>query len=461
MNILSGVYQPDAGEIRLEGNIISFADPRTAIEAGVAIIHQELNQILQLSVGENIYLGREPKTAWGLIDTQRMNRDAQQLLDRLELAVDPRTPIHRLSVGARQVVEIAKALSTNARVMIMDEPTSAISEQEVLALFRVIADLKQAGVGIIYITHKFDELAEIADDITVLRDGKFIASRPFKEVSYDEMIHLMVGRELADLFPKTVSTSGDEILSVSQLTLIDRRHPGRKLVDNVTFTVKRREVVGLFGLMGAGRTELLQAIFGLHPHETSGQIFVDERPLEILSPQSAITAGLALAPEDRKDEGLVLSLSVAENVSMSSLDKIETLGFLSRAKEEALTNHYVSRLRVKIASFHQKVRTLSGGNQQKVVLSKWLATNPRVLLLDEPTRGIDINSKREIYALIDEFAQSGLGVVLVSSELPEILAIADRIIVMSEGCMTAEFLRDEATAEKILHAALPTKKAIA
>lgn len=461
MNILSGVFPADEGELLLVGTPIAFRTPRDATDAGISIIHQELNLIPYLSVAENIFLGREPLTPLGFVDRKAMNCMASKLLARLELNVDPRALISSLRVGAQQVVEIAKALSTDARVIIMDEPTSAISEQEVAALFRIITELKRSGVGIIYITHKLDELPQIADDVTVLRDGEFVASVPFASVTHDEMVRLMVGRELADQFPKSTTTPGDEILRVTNLTVRDPLHHDRFLLQEISLHVRRGEVLGLFGLMGAGRTELLQAIFGLYPNSTTGVIAVGGQDVQINSPAAAIATGLALAPEDRKLEGLVLPLSVAANSSMASLEQTETYGFLSSAKEQRLAEKYSTRLRLKTPSLRQQVRNLSGGNQQKVVLSKWLATNPRVLLLDEPTRGIDINSKREIYALIDELAAEGLGVIVVSSELPEILAISDRIVVLSEGRKTAEFSRAEANEECILRAALPTGKACA
>jgi ribose transport system ATP-binding protein len=458
MNILAGVLRPDAGEIRLNGNVVKFANPREAIEAGISIIHQELNLIPYLSVAENIFLGREPTTRLGLVDCRTMNREATKLLSRLGLTTDPRTPVCKLSVGAQQLVEIAKALSTNARVIIMDEPTSAISEQEVMALFRIIAELKQDGVGIIYITHKLDELPQIAEDLTILRDGEFVTTGPLNTFSTDEMIRLMVGREMSDLFPKSTTALGEEVLRVVDLSLDDPQQLGRYLVRNVSLSLRRGEVLGIFGLMGAGRTEMLQAIFGLHPHTTTGKIFIDREEVRIDSPARAIAAGLALAPEDRKQEGLVLPLSVATNITISSLEPATNWGLLSPSKEQQLAGSHAARLKVKTPSLRQQVRNLSGGNQQKVVLAKWLATNPKVLLLDEPTRGIDINSKREIYVLIEELVSQGLGVVLVSSELPEILAIADRIIVLCEGRQTAEFNRREASEECLLKAALPLRR---
>ncbi|HTL73861.1 MAG TPA: sugar ABC transporter ATP-binding protein [bacterium] len=455
MNILAGVFPPDAGTMMMEGKPVSFKNTREAQAAGIAIIFQELNLIPELSIAENIFIGREPLNRFGLVDFARMNREAAALLKELELDADPRTLVSKLRVGAQQVVEIAKAMSFNSRVIIMDEPTSAITEHEIDVLFRLIKRLKQNGVGLIYITHKLDELPQIADDITVFRDGKFVGTKEFCEVSRDEMIRMMVGRELADLFPKTATTPGDEVLRVRNVSLQHAERAGDFAVKDVSFEVRRGEVLGIFGLMGAGRTELLQTIFGLYPKTSTGEIQVAGVPVKIHSPQDAIAAGLALAPEDRKADGVVLGLSIAHNTTLSCLPKIERMGLLQPQLERELVGNYVERLRVKTPSIHQAVVNLSGGNQQKVVLAKWLATKPKVLLLDEPTRGIDINAKKEIYTLIDELAQSGLAVVMVSSELPEILGIADRIMVLCEGRKTAEFSRAEATEEKVVKAALP------
>jgi ABC-type sugar transport system ATPase subunit len=455
MNIFAGVFPPDAGTVTLEGKPVSFKTPREAQAAGIAIIFQELNLVPGLSIAENIYLGREPLNRFGLVDFARLNADAAALLAELESDADPRTLVSQLKVGAQQVVEIAKAIAFNSRVIIMDEPTSAITEHEIAMLFRQIKRLKQSGVGLIYITHKLDELPEIADDITVFRDGQLVGAKRFGEVTRDEMIRMMVGRELADLFPKTPAQPGDVALRVRKVSLQHAERAGDFAVRDVSFEVRRGEVLGLFGLMGAGRTELVQTIFGLHPGISTGDIEVEGRHVVIRSPQDAIAAGLALAPEDRKAEGMVPGLSVAHNTTLACLPRIERLGFLQPKLERELVGNYVNRLRVKTPSVDQPVVNLSGGNQQKVVLAKWLATEPKVLLLDEPTRGIDINAKKEIYALIDELAQSGLGVVLVSSELPEILGIADRILVLCEGRQTAEFKRGEATEEMIVKAALP------
>jgi ABC-type sugar transport system ATPase subunit len=455
MNILAGVFPPDSGTVVLEGKPVSFRNPREAQEAGIAIIFQELNLVPDLSIAENIFIGRESLNRLGLVDYARMNREAGALLKELELDHDPRTLVSKLRVGAQQVVEIAKAMSFHSRVIIMDEPTSAITEHEIEVLFRQIRRLKQSGVGLIYITHKLDELPEIADDITIFRDGKFVGTKRFDEVTRDEMIRMMVGRELSELFPKTAAKLGDEVLRVRNVSLQHAERAGDFAVKDVSFEVRRGEVLGIFGLMGAGRTELLQAIFGLYPKTSTGEIQIEGRSVKVKSPQDAIAAGLALAPEDRKTEGVVLGMSVAHNTTLSCLSKIERMGLLQPRVERELVGEYVSRLRVKTPSLDQAVVNLSGGNQQKVVLAKWLATEPKVLLLDEPTRGIDINAKKEIYLLIDELAQSGLGVVLVSSELPEILGIADRILVLCEGRKTAEFSRAEGTEEKVVKAALP------
>jgi len=457
MNILAGVFLPDDGEILLDGRPVRFASPRAARQAGISIIFQELNLVPHLSIAENIFLGRESGNAAGLLDYARMNRAAATLLAELELDEDPRTLVARLRVGTQQVVEIARALSFQSRVIIMDEPTSAITRHEIAVLFRLIHRLKARGVGIIYITHKLDELAEIADDITVFRDGRFIAAQPFAGTTRDEMVRLMVGRELTDLFPKTSAPSGGEVLRVNHVTLPHPERPGDFIVRDVSFSVRKGEVLGLFGLMGAGRTELLQSIFGLHAPTASGEIWISGKPVSIRSPRAAIDAGLALAPEDRKGEGLVLSHSVAVNTTLACLEKISRCGLLQPSLEHTLVSRYIKRLQIRTPNQQQAVRHLSGGNQQKVVLAKWLATRPSVLLLDEPTRGIDINAKKEIYALVDELARDGLAVVMVSSELPEILAIADRILVLAGGRVTAEFARGAVTEEAILQAALPVR----
>jgi ABC-type sugar transport system ATPase subunit len=455
MNILSGVFLPDAGQVILEGQEITFASPRAAQAAGIATIFQELNLVPSLSVAENIFLGREPLNRAGLIDAAQMNRRAADLLSQLELRVDPRVPVGRLRVGQQQVVEIAKALSCRARIFIMDEPTSALTEQEVEQLFRLIADLKRQGVGLIYITHKLDELPRLADDIAVLRDGQLVGGGPASEFKTDDFVRMMVGRDLSQLYRRAPAAPKEEALRAHRLVLRNPERTNDRLVDEVSFSVRRGEVLGIFGLLGAGRTELLETLFGLHSKHSSGDVFVAGRKTSFQSPGDAIAAGIGLAPEDRKREGLVLSMSVTENGSLACLRQAERWGLLDAGAESALVGKLVDRLRIKTPSVRQPVRNLSGGNQQKVVLAKWLATGPQVLLLDEPTRGIDINAKREIYGLMEELTQAGLAIIVVSSELPEILAVADRILVLCEGRQTAEFNRAEASEEKIMRAALP------
>jgi len=455
ISILAGVIPPDAGEVLLDGRPVVFRNPRQAREAGIASIFQELNLVPHLSVAQNMFLGREPLTRAGLVDDARMNREAGAWLHRLKLDVDPRTPVEQLRVGQQQVVEIAKALSQNARVIIMDEPTSAITEKEVAVLFELIGQLKQDGVAIIYVTHKLDELPAIADDLTVLRDGRFVDSRPVQGTSHEEIVRLMVGRNLSDLYSRRKTELREEVLRVEGLSLAHPALASEYIVRDVSFHLHRGEVLGVFGLMGAGRTELLETLFGLHPHRATGRVYLAGEPVWLDSPQRAIDTGLVLAPEDRKRDGLVLSLGVAANASLACLEQTEQWGLLDAFREAALVGQYVKRLRIKVSSLRQLTRFLSGGNQQKVVLAKWLATRPKVLLLDEPTRGIDIAAKREIYELVDEMVAGGLGVVLVSSELPEILAVADRILVMCEGRGTADLARSQATAENIMHAALP------
>jgi ribose transport system ATP-binding protein len=455
MNVLAGVFAPDAGQILLDGDEVTLASTGEALERGIAMIHQELNLVPQLSVTENIFMGREMVNRLGLLDWRLMNARAAEIIAKVELSADPRRAVSGLRVGQQQLVEIAKALSFDARIIIMDEPTSAISGHEIDILFDLIKTLKERGVAIVYITHKLDELFRIGDRVTVLRDGKLVGSGLLTDLTHDDVVRMMVGRNLQDHYKKSPSGRREEALRAEQISL---KHPKRKgdyQVEDVSLSVMRGEVLGIFGLMGAGRTELLEAVFGLHPDRVTGEIFVEGTKASIQSPSDAIGTGIGLAPEDRKEEGLVLIMSVGANVSLPSLERTERFGLLRAGLEKGLVNKYVERLRIKTPSLAQVVQNLSGGNQQKVVLAKWLATEPKVLLLDEPTRGIDINAKEEIYALIDELTRAGLGIVMVSSELPEILAISDRIMVMSEGRKTGEFSRDEATEELVMKAALP------
>jgi ABC-type sugar transport system ATPase subunit len=473
MNVLSGVFHPDTGTIRIRGGEPArFSGPSDAKAQGIGMVHQELNLIRGLTVAENIWLGREPRSAAGLIDYRNLHADTVKILERLDLKVSPTVKVGDLRVGQQQLVEIGKALSAEAEVLIFDEPTSSLSAHEVEVLFRVIDDLKRTGVGIVYITHKFEELARICDDVVVMRDGRVVGEAPFAAMSRDAIVRLMAGRgesitnETSDRFhsERTSPTKfalEPDLLRADALTLPGEGRGRPFIVDRVSLTLHRGEVLGVFGLVGAGRTELLETIFGLHADRASGSMEIDECAVRISAPADAIAAGIAFAPEDRKRDGVVLPMSVAANASLASLDRTLAMGFVSDARERAHIKPYLDRFRVKTPSLHQLIVNLSGGNQQKVILAKWLATAPKILLLDEPTRGIDVNAKRELYSFIDELAQSGLGIVAVSSDLPEVLAISDRVLVMCEGRVTAEFERAHATPENVLNAALPDRAAAA
>jgi len=455
MKILSGVYAEYDGRIIYKDQPVRFQNTKQAQAAGIAIIHQELNLIPYLSITENIFLGREITTSWGMLDKKEMRRQTISLLDRLKLAVHPDTKISSLKVGQQQVVEIAKALLFDAEVIIMDEPTSAISESEVEVLFGIIAQLKKENKAIAYISHKLDELFKIADRYIVLRDGRTIESGDMQGMTHDSIIQKMVGREIKIVRKTSVGKNVNALLSINNISL---KHPERKnelLLKNISFALSKGEIVGIFGLMGAGRTELMETIFGLHSKRASGDMLIDGKQINIKSPADAIRAGLALVPEDRKKDGLVLGLDVRTNICLTTLNDMQTAGLLNNNKESSLAKKYTADLKIKTSSDKQLAKNLSGGNQQKIVLAKWLATKPKILMLDEPTRGIDINAKNEIYKLILQLADEGLGIIVVSSELPEILALSDRILVMAEGNITAEFAAGEATEDNILKAAIP------
>ncbi len=457
MNILAGVVEPDAGSLAVEGRPVAFRSPREARDAGISIIFQELNLVGGLSVAENIFLDCQPRNRWGLIDRGQMHRDAARLLRELDLDIDPAMPVERLKVGGQQMVEIAKALSFDARVLILDEPTSALTGHEVDSLFAAIARLKARGVGMIYITHRLDELPRIADDVTILRDGVLVHEAEFRAADRRDYVHRMVGRELTDLYRRTVTEPGPAVLQVEGLGLA-RSGGGPPLLADLSFEVRAGEVVGLFGLLGAGRSELLEAIYGVHAGRRTGEIRLGGRPLRLQGPHEALAAGIALAPEDRKADGLVLGESIARNISLASLDGILHRGFVSRRAERTRATAAIATLGIKTPSPDQAVGMLSGGNQQKVVLAKGLATRPRLLLLDEPTRGIDIGAKQEVYGLIDGWARDGMAILVASSELPELLGIADRVLVLCEGRLTGSFTREEATEQALLHAAIPVNR---
>jgi ABC-type sugar transport system ATPase subunit len=434
-------------------------NPRDAQHHGITIIHQELQLVPELTIAENIFLGREHRTSLGFLDKRRMKNESRAYLDRLHLSVSPDRTIKGLRVGERQLVEIAKALSLNASLLIFDEPTSALNETEIKHLFDIIQELKKSGVTMIYISHKFAEIFQIADQVTVLRDGEYVGTQFIAQTSERELIQMMVGRTIQDLYPKEAILPGSDVLRVESLYLSQERSGSRSL-RNISFTLRQGEIVGVAGLLGAGRTELLEALFGVYPRSRiRGRIIVGEQEKKFISPHEAILSGLAFVTEDRKSQSLVMSSSVEHNISIAALKRFMTYGFIRHRQEREAVQVSIKHLRIKVPNAMVNVGTLSGGNQQKVVLAKGLLTNPRVLLLDEPTRGIDIGAKAEIYNLIGQLAKDGAGILLASSELTEILAICDRILVLSEGQLTAEFSRAEATQEKIMEAATINQRA--
>ncbi|WP_435082964.1 sugar ABC transporter ATP-binding protein [Ohessyouella blattaphilus] len=442
MKILSGIYQRDAGTIQVDGDIIDNMNPVKARELGIAIIHQELNMCSHLTVQENIFLGRE-KTKSGILSEQEMNKEAKRVLDRLKIDIDPNTLVGDLAVSKQQMVEIAKALSTNARILIMDEPTSALTSAEIDELFRIINQLKSEGCGIIYISHRLEELKHITDRVIVLRDGKYIATKEFAEIDMDEIVSLMVGREIKNKFPRVECEKGEKILEIRNLN-------AGKMVRDINLELYKGEIVGIAGLMGAGRTETTRAIFGVDPKE-SGEIIIDGQSVTINKPEDAIRAGIVLAPEDRKKDGLCTKLSVADNIALPNLDILcNRAGVVSSKRQDEMVEKTVADLKIKLANENVDAGSLSGGNQQKIVVGKWLARDSKVVIFDEPTRGIDVAAKVEIYNLMNELKKAGIGVMFVSSEMPEVMGISDRIIVMCDGRITGELATAEATQEQIL-----------
>lgn len=442
MKILSGVYTRDAGELEIFGKQYGDLTPKQAEEIGVAIIHQELNLCRHLTVAENIFLGREIQGKFSL-DNNRMEAEAKKILDDLKIAIDPRQMVGDLPVSKQQMVEIAKALSVNAKVLVMDEPTSALTSKEINDLFRIIKKLKSEGKGIVYISHRLEELQHIVDRVTIMRDGQYILTSDFKDLTMDQIITHMVGREIKEKFPRVECKKGKVVFEVKNL------NAGR-LVRDINFSVNEGEIVGFAGLMGAGRTETTRAIFGVDEKE-SGQIFVDGKEVTINCPMDAIKNGVVLAPEDRKKDGLCTQLSVRENITLPNLDLIcNKGGVIVSQKEKEMCGHVVDSLKIKTPNTDILAANLSGGNQQKVVVGKWLARNSRVVIFDEPTRGIDVGAKVEIYNLMNELKQQGIAVVFVSSEMPEVMGIADKIIVMCDGRITGEVMAKETTQNEIL-----------
>jgi ABC-type sugar transport system ATPase subunit len=451
MKVLGGVYPYGSygGEILIEGRERRFHHVREAEAAGIAIIFQELSLIKELSIGENIFLGREP-SRFGVIRWDELYSRAQRLLDDLHLHLDPRTPVGQLGIGQQQLVEIAKALSQEARILVLDEPTAALTDAEVETLFTILNRLRERNVGMIYISHKLDEVFRMSNRITVLRDGRSVGTKPAEELDQARVIALMVGREVGNIFPIAEHVPGEVVFEVRDITVEDPDVRGKLLVDRVSFAVRRGEVLGVAGLMGAGRSELLTAIFGAHAGRVRGQVLVAGKPVEIKSPADAINYGIGFVTEDRKRYGLVLDQTILNNATLASLQQISGRFVTNVDAERAVCEQAARDLRIKAPGVLTIAGTLSGGNQQKVVLAKWLLTKPRVLFLDEPTRGIDVGAKQEIYAHINRLASEGLAIVLVSSELPEVLGLSDRVLVLHEGRITGQFTRSEATPEGVM-----------
>jgi ABC-type sugar transport system ATPase subunit len=442
IKIMAGLYQPDAGEIRVNGNTVRFATPREAHAAGIATVHQELLLFPELTVAENIFLGQAPKTRWGALDWPRMRRRARELLDSLdspELDIDAK--VGTLSVANRQRVEIARALSQDARVVIMDEPTAALAEADVQRLMDIVRRLKERGVAIVYVSHRLPEIFALADRVTVLRDGNHVGTSHISEVDEAKLVSMMVGRSIDRLYPKKQGESGGSILELKDVSY-------RGIVRNISFDLKSGEILGIAGLVGSGRTELALTIFGITP-ATSGQILIAGRPVTIASPEAARDLGIAYVPEDRGTQGLIRTQTIAENVAIANLRHLTRGLIVDAALVRSAAEKAIQRFGIRARGPDQLVRQLSGGNQQKVVLGKWLTTNPRILIMDEPTRGIDVGAKAEIHLLMRKLAGDGMAILMISSELPEVLGMSDRVLVMNAGRIVAAFDRAEATPEAV------------
>jgi rhamnose transport system ATP-binding protein len=448
VKVVTGVHHPDSGEILLNGEPVHFGDPRDSRQAGIAAIYQELSLFPDLNVAENIFVGRQPITRSGHIDWRKLYAEAGNLLLSLGVHLDLKQKARSLSIAQQQMVEIARAFSINARILIMDEPTSSLTLNEVADLFRLVRRLRDDGTAIIFISHRLEELFELADRVTVLRDGFYVDTCQLKDVTRDELIRLMVGRTISNLFPKQDVQAGKVVLKVDNLS-----HTG--IFENISFELHKGEILGMAGLVGAGRTDVARALFGVEP-PTSGIIHVEGREVRVTSPQQAISLGLAFVPEDRQQHGLIPPMNIISNISLPMLGRYARRGWLRNKVERSAAFDAARQMEVRANNIWQKARELSGGNQQKIVLAKWLATNPRILILDEPTRGIDVGTKAAVHALMSKLASEGIAILMISSELPEVLGMSDRVIVMREGRMTGQFTRAEATQEKIISAATAT-----
>jgi len=446
MKIIAGIYQPDQGEVRLHGKPLKLETPLMAQEAGIAMIHQELLLMNQMTVAENIWIRREPKNSFGLVDHDEMKRMTLELFERLNIQIDPEVEIGELTVANRQMVEIAKAVSFNSDVLIMDEPTSAITETEVAHLFEIIRGLRERGIGIVYITHKMNELFEIADEFSVFRDGQYIATHLSTDVTRDDIIRMMVGRDVTQMFPKEEVEIGDVVLSVKDLTLDG-------VFSDISFDVRAGEILGFAGLVGSGRSNVAEALFGVTPADR-GSISILGEEVKIANPHDAILQGMAFLTEDRKETGCFLPLDIQENVQSAVLhENFVNGGFVSEAELAVKSEEMCKKLRVKTPNMEETIENLSGGNQQKVLIARWLLTHPRILILDEPTRGIDVGAKAEIHTLITQLAHKGVAVIMISSELPEVLGMSDRVLVMHDGRITGIVDREQADQVTIMNLA--------
>ncbi|WP_404467284.1 sugar ABC transporter ATP-binding protein [Planococcus rifietoensis] len=444
MKIMSGIYTRDSGTVEVKGKKVEFTSPKQAEAEGIAVIHQELNILPHLSIADNLFLGREETVGrTGILKTKDMERKTKKILGDLGLDIDPSLSASTLSVGQQQLVEIGKALSMDAEMIIMDEPTAALTDREIETLFVTIRDLQKRGVSFVYISHRMEEIFSLCDRITILRDGEFVGERKISETSFEEIVQLMVGRELGDRFPERSSTIGDVKLSVKGLSRKD-------CFEDISFDIHKGEIVSIAGLMGAGRTEVAQSLFGYKKADT-GTVELDGKPAKIDNPQKAKELGIGYVTEDRKSEGLIVDFTVEENISMANFESISKKGLLSKDKERSLYDRMVKRLGIRTSGPDQAAKSLSGGNQQKVVIAKWLGIEPDVLILDEPTRGVDVGAKKEIYSIINELAARGVAILMISSELPEVIGVADRVLVMHEGKLTADLPKQKMTQETIMH----------
>ena len=445
MKVLSGVHKRDAGEILIDGKPVEITSPLASRQMGISIIYQELSVLNNMNVAENIFVGRE-RTKNGFVDKKQQHEEAKALLNRVGLNIDTHTITRRLSTAQKQMVEVAKALSFNSRLIIMDEPTSSLTDKETAMLMDIIRKLRDEGVAIVFISHRMNEIFEISDEIAVMRDGEMVQHMITADVDEQQVIAAMVGRDVNDIFHKEEAPIGDVVLEVKNLST-------KNFLKDISFNVRAGEIVGFAGLVGAGRSEVMRALFAVDPRE-SGEIYVNGKQVEIKSTVDALNAGMGFVPEDRKEQGLILKQTIRANASLAALDSVANGWFIDKKKEKNLSDEYVSKLKVKTPSIEQLIMNLSGGNQQKVVIAKWMATHPKVLILDEPTRGIDVGAKKEIHTLMSELAKQGVAIIMISSELPEVLGMADRIYVMHDGRIKGEINRAEASQESIMKLAI-------